>query len=280
MARQSNDLSDVRRSVGRVRVLSVDGDSATSRVDKLAGEEPMEIRAGAVGQEPVSVAVTMRTPGSDFELAAGFLVTEGLVAPGAIEKVSYCDTVEVEHGYNIVTVRTSAPLVLGSARNFYATSSCGICGKASLDAVEISCDHVAPGPVVAGDVLRSLPAALRAAQKIFESTGGLHAAGLFDEGGAAQIVREDVGRHNAMDKVVGRALFTVGLPLRSIVMVSGRASFEIVQKAAVAGAPIVCAVSAPSDLAVQAAESFGITLVGFLRDRRFNVYSHPERIAL
>lgn len=270
----------LRRAVGRARVFEVKGDTAVERVDKLAGEEPMEIRAGGPGQDPVQVAVTMRTPGADFELAAGFLVTEGLVEPSGVVKVSYCDALETEQEYNVVTVRTAAPFDLDAGRNFYATSSCGICGKASLDQIAVSCDPVPSDLVVTPDVIRSLPDSLRRAQKIFKSTGGLHAAGFFDASGRVQIAREDVGRHNAFDKMVGRALLTDRFPLHGIVMVSGRVSFEIVQKAAVARVRIVCAVSAPSDLAVEAAERFGITLVGFLRGERFNVYAHPERVRL
>lgn len=272
----------VRRSVGRARVLAVREGSASERVDRLAGEEPLEIRVGGPAQEPVRVAVTMRTPGNDFELAAGFLYTEGLLDPHDLLKVSYCDTVEGEQAYNVVTMRTAHDFDPAHVqRNFYATSSCGVCGKASLDDVEVRCERVAPGPVVGVGTIRSLPAALREAQRIFESTGGLHATGFFDPDGTPRIVREDVGRHNAFDKVVGAALLSGRLPLHpGAAMVSGRVSFEIVQKAAMAGVPLLCAVSAPSDLAVDAADRFGITLIGFLRGERFNLYTHPERVPL
>ena len=272
----------MRRSVGRSRILVVNDGKTAERVDRLAGEEPMEIRAGGPGQDPAAVAVTMRTPGHDFELAAGFLFTEGLVSAEDVAHVSYCDAPDVDQEYNVVTVRTAGFFDASSIqRNFYATSSCGVCGKASLEQVEVRCAPVPDGPTLSAGVIRSLPDALREAQKIFESTGGLHAAGLFDRDGTPTIVREDVGRHNALDKLVGRALLSGALPLHpGIVMVSGRVGFEIVQKAAVAGAPIVCAVSAPSNLAVAAAERLGITIVGFLRGERFNVYSHPARIAV
>ena len=240
----------------------------------------MEIRAGGPSQEPVPISVTMRTPGSDFDLASGFLVTEGLVAPNDILKVSYCDDLEGDQLYNVVTVRTACAFEPKMSRNFYATSSCGICGKASLDQIAISCDPITDEISVPPKIIVSLPDNLRKAQKMFSSTGGLHAAGAFDLDGNAQIVREDVGRHNAFDKMVGRALLTDAFPLRGIAMVSGRVSFEIVQKAAMARTPILCAVSAPSDLAAQAARRFGITLVAFLRGESFNVYSHPERIAV
>jgi FdhD protein len=241
----------------------------------------MEIRVGGPGQEPQSVAVTMRTPGKDFELAAGFLFTEGLIAPGDITKVSYCDTVDTEQRFNIVTVRIKSPFDVDALkRNFYATSSCGICGKASLESVEVRCEVVATGPIVSAEIIGGLDEELRAAQRVFEATGGLHAAGLFDSSGDLVALREDVGRHNAVDKVIGHAMLG-GAPKfgERVLMVSGRASFEIVQKAAVAGIPMVCAVSAPTSLAVDAAEELGLTLIGFLRAGAFNIYSHAERVA-
>ena len=242
----------------------------------------MEIRAGGVGQEPVSVAVTMRTPGNDFELAVGFLYTEGLIAPQEIVKVSYCDTIDAAQNFNVVTVRLARPFrPEGLRRNFYAASSCGICGKASLDQVALECSPIPAGPQVRRSVLTGLPPTLRQGQKTFSRTGGLHATGLFTLEGALCGLREDVGRHNAVDKLIGKMLLA-GEHVFSerIVMVSGRAGFEIVQKAAMAGVPVICAVSAPSSLAVEAAERFGIALVGFLRGDDFNVYAHPERIEL
>jgi FdhD protein len=253
----------------------------SERPDRLAAEEPMEIRAGGPGQEPVSVAVTMRTPGHDFELAAGFLYTEGLVAPGDVSSVTYCELPAEEQQYNVVTVR------LGRAfdpeayrRNFTATSSCGVCGKSSIEQVQVRCTRVEPGATIDSGVLLELPDRLRDAQRVFAQTGGLHAAGLFDGAGRVLAVREDVGRHNALDKLVGRALLGNELPLSGrILLVSGRVSFEIAQKAAVAGIPVIAAVSAPSDMAVEAGDALGVTIVGFLRGGGFNVYSHPERIA-
>lgn len=282
----------LRKSVAPARIVAVRGSKSSRRADRLAGEEPMEIRAGAFGQEPVPVAVTMRTPGHDFELAAGFLFTEGLVPASGILKVSYCDNLpprsgrdtpglDVEQAYNVVTVRTARPFDSDVARrNFYATSSCGICGKASLDEIEVHCSVIPEGPSVARSVITALPDALRKAQKTFEATGGLHAAGLFSPQGDVVGVREDVGRHNALDKLVGKELLAGRSIAGNVVMVSGRSSFEIVQKAAVAGAPVVAAVSAPSSLAVDAAERFNITLIGFLRGDGFNVYTHPERVDL
>jgi FdhD protein len=257
--------------------------SGLTRPDRLATEEPMAIQVRGRRQEQVSVAVTMRTPGNDFELAAGFLVTEGLVHDRQeVAGIRYCDVAPAEQHYNVVTVDLPVPFNPDFAeRHFFASSSCGICGKASLDQVEISCPVIAPGPVVARSTIVALPDALRRAQRVFEQTGGLHAAALFDTDGRMVEAREDVGRHNAVDKLVGHALLSGGLPLRErVLMVSGRVSFEIVQKAAVAGIPITCAVSAPSSLAVEAGERLGMTVVGFLRGDKFNVYSHPERIDL
>ena len=269
-------------TVTRTRLTAVElGDGRRRTADQLATEEPMEIRVDAPGLDQRQVAVTMRTPGHDFELAAGFLFTEGIVSAQAdVGTVRYCDVPREEQQYNVVTVdlrRPYDPELLG--RNFYTTSSCGICGKASLDSISVRCAPVAEGPEVAESVIVALPDRLREAQRVFDRTGGLHAAGLFDASGALLELREDVGRHNAVDKLVGRALLAGELPLSErVLMVSGRLSFEIVQKAAVAGIPVVCAVSAPSSLAVDAGRRFGMTLVGFLRGSRFNIYTNAERI--
>lgn len=272
------------RHVTQVPVVAVRGGRAERRDDRLAGEQPLAIRAGGPGEDPVDVAITMRTPGDEAALAVGFLHAEGLIAGpddvGAIEVGSPTTHAQPD---DEVTVRLTRPLDLGAVavRHFVATAACGICGKASIDAVVARCAPIPPGPVVDAATILALPARLRAAQSAFELTGGLHAAGLFDAAGRLVDVREDVGRHNALDKVVGARLLARALPLHDgLVLVSGRASFELVQKAAVAGAPILCAVSAPSDLAVETAERLGVTLVGFLRDDGFNVYAHPERIRL
>jgi FdhD protein len=230
----------------------------------------------------------MRTPGADFELAAGFLFGEGIVhARDEIARIAYCLDVDVpsDQQYNIVNVSLRAdalPDLATLERHFYTTSACGVCGKASLDALRVrGCPVAPPGPEVSADLVTSLPDKLRKAQGIFETTGGLHGAALFDADGDLVAVREDVGRHNAMDKLIGWALLDGRLPLADhIVMVSGRASFELLQKCAVAGIPIFCAVSAPSSLAVMVAHDFGLTLVGFLRGERFNVYAGHERIRL
>jgi FdhD protein len=247
--------------------------------DYLVGEEPLEIRIG-----DVALSVTMRTPGHDLELATGFLFTEGLIT-------SRNEVAEVRHepdarqnGANRVRVDLAPGVMLDPERrqrNFYATSSCGVCGKASIDAVRVR--HLEPpNPecVVDPELLCRLPDQLRAAQAVFSRTGALHAAGLFSLSGELQVLREDVGRHNAVDKVVGWALANDRIPLsNSLLIVSGRGGFEIVQKALVAGVPVLASVSAPSDLAVNLAREFGMTLIGFLRGRRFVIYSGAERLA-
>ena len=273
--------------------------------DQLATEEPLEIRLRAAGiaqdEGPVpvfrrrgqaaghrTVAITMRTPGHDDELAAGFLYGEGIVRSASeISAISHCDDPDLDDDkrYNIVNVDLRAdvlPDLPALERHFYTTSACGVCGKASLESLRLrGCPTIAPGPEVDAAVLRSLPERLRAGQGIFDATGGLHAAALFDAEGNLLAVREDVGRHNALDKIVGWSLRGGRLPLsRHIVMVSGRSSFEILQKSLMAGAPIVCAVSAPSSLAVSLAREFGITLVGFLRGERFNVYAGLDRVRM
>lgn len=256
------------------------GGAVLDRVDRLAGEEPLEIRVGGLNQEPSPLVVTMRTPGDDFELAAGFLHTEGLVATaGEIETIAYCVGPGGAQEYNIVTVNLRREWDPGLRRSFLSNASCGICGKSSIEEVEVLCASVSAGPVVAPDVLISLPARMDSAQRVFAETGGLHASALFDRAGSLLTAREDVGRHNALDKVIGHHFLAGAVPLNdTILLVSGRVSFEIVQKAAVAGIPFVAAVSAPSSLAVDAARQFGMTLVGFLRGADFNVYTGSERL--
>ena len=271
------------RRTADAEILAVRGDRVERRPDRLVGEEPMAIRAAGPGQEPVDVAVTMRTPGHEAELAIGFLRTEGLIDGSEVEAVEFGDPTRASQPDDEVTVRLTRAFDASFAaeRHFVATASCGICGKASLDEIEVRCEALPAGPVVGRDVIIGLPDRLRAAQAMFETTGGLHAAGLFDPRGDLLELREDVGRHNALDKLIGSQVLARHLPLHDrIVLVSGRVSFELVQKAAVAGVPILCAVSAPSDLAVEAAERLGQTLIGFLRGDGFNVYAHPERLAL
>ena len=274
-----------RGSKAKVRVRLVEDGAARVRPDSLATEEPMEVRLISGGVRR-TIAVTMRTPGSDFELAAGFLYGEGAISsPEEIEKISYCVDADVgaEQRYNIVNVELRGGNAFDPRpleRSFYTTSACGVCGKASLDQLELrGYPQLPPGPELEPEIVYSLPEKLREAQGLFEETGGLHAAGLFDAGGDLLALREDVGRHNATDKLVGWALLEGRLPLHDhLVMVSGRTSYEILQKCVASGVPIVCAVSAPSSLAVDVARRFGVTLVGFLRDNRFNVYSAPERV--
>lgn len=272
----------VRRRVVRVR----DG-AGTDAWDTLAAEEPLEIRLlwWEDGQERrKSVAVTMRTPGDDFELAAGFLYGEGIVSErDDIVDVSWCIDEAEQQTLNIVTVtlRPDVPFDISRLdRHFYTTSSCGVCGKATLESLEVrGCDPLPAGPSVDPAVIQSLPAALRRSQEVFERTGGLHAAGLFDCDGTLQALHEDVGRHNALDKLIGRQLLAGKCPLDGcLLLLSGRASFELLQKALVARIPLVAAVGAPSSLAVSLAESFNITLLGFVRPDGFNVYSGADRI--
>ena len=266
----------------------VDGATSRFRDDVLAVEEPLEIRLyPADGTDPVQVAVTMRTPGRDFELAAGFLYTESILHDGGqISHINYCADhgLESEQRYNIVNVFLRPGTAVNAdqlRRNFFTSSSCGVCGKASLEAVRLR--GILPvaddGFVVDGEVFARLAEALRGAQSIFDKTGGLHAAALFDAGGRLVTIREDVGRHNAVDKLIGQAFLGNRLPLSGyLLMVSGRTSFEIMQKAAAARIPLVAGISAPSSLACDAAHAFGMTLVGFVRGDRFSVYTGAHRI--
>jgi FdhD protein len=258
-------------SILTVPVRKLAAGHSTEEQDLVAVEEPLEIRIGGR-----NIAVTMRTPGNDAELAAGFLFTEGIVQPGEIEKIA-CSR-------NIAVATLAAGAALDASRlerNFYVTSSCGVCGKASIEAIEASGCTILPRdvPRVSESVIRSLPDKLRESQQVFDRTGGLHACGLFNAAGDLLLVREDVGRHNAVDKLVGRAFLDNRLPLSGhVLMLSGRTSFELVQKAVMAGIPIVAAVGAPSSLAVKTALRFGLTLIGFLRGDRFNVYSAASRL--
>ena len=268
------------RSVDLTQVFEWDDGKLSRKDDYLAAEEPLEIR---VGDDPLSV--TMRTPGHDLELAAGFLFTEGLIpGPGAIRSLEAPSESGAENRGNVLVahlVPEALPDIEKLRRHFFASSSCGICGKASIDAVR-SRTLRAPNPAFRLDpeILVTLPDLLRASQETFGRTGGLHAAALFDASGAMLVLREDIGRHNAVDKVIGWALLENRLPLAdAVLLVSGRGGFEIVQKAIAAGIPVVASVSAPSGLAVRLAREMGLTLVGFLRGRRFVVYSSADRIA-
>jgi FdhD protein len=274
----------VNRPILTVPVQKVDGDSSAPVQDLLAVEEPLEIR---LCEKPVSI--TMRTPGYDFELAAGFLFTEGILHDAAeIREIHWSPsasgngnprqlgnsvTVELKPGVEVDLDRLE--------RHFYTSSSCGVCGKASIEAIQMQGCPVLPrnAPMVAATVIHRLPETLRREQPVFERTGGLHAAALFDSQGALQLLREDVGRHNALDKLIGAQMLAGLTPLSaSLLLVSGRASFELVQKALMAGIPILAAVGAPSSLAVETAQRFNLTLLGFVRDGRFNIYSGASRI--
>jgi FdhD protein len=261
-------------------VWALDGDTEVRRRDTVVTEEPLEVRVAAGGRSG-RVSVTMRTPGHDFELAVGFLHGEGLLPAGALRQVSYCADVDrPDQLYNVVTVETDGAAPPEPARVGLVSSACGVCGAASLDTLrDRGLRPVDSGLTVPVGTLYGLPDALRAAQELFAATGGLHAAGLFTAGGELLAAREDVGRHNAVDKLVGWALLAGRLPLSTaVLLVSGRAGYEIVQKAVAAGIAVVASVSAPSSLAVAVAADFGVTLVGFLRGRRCNVYTGRERI--
>ena len=273
------------RATERRRTVRLQGQQRTARPDSLAAEEPLEIRINGT-----SLTVSMRTPGDDFDLVAGFLVAEGMVARSAdLTALRYCaGTIDDSSGsgsnsYNVIDAtlprHAAAPATLH--RNLLTSSACGICGRETVEAIRNRVPHdlASDGLRVAPETLYGLPDKLRAAQAVFEATGGLHAAGLFTADGRLLCLREDVGRHNAVDKVIGWALREDLLPLRGhVLMVSGRASFELTQKAAMAGIPMMAAVSAPSSLAVDLAEEVGLTLIGFLRDRSANVYTGAERI--
>ncbi len=275
-----------RRGMSTPASLTVVGGTTGPQVrhDRVVTEEPLEVRACGPGKAPRPITVTMRTPGHDFELAVGFLRTEGIVrAPSDVRSVQYCDLAPGDPQlYNIVTVRLGRRIDDDASRRTLVTSSsCGLCGTESLErlAVDLEPIPLECGLTISADMLVSLPERLRAHQATFDKTGGLHAAGLFSADGDALVVREDVGRHNAVDKVIGRCTLDRRPDLLDhVLVVSGRTSFEIVQKAAMAAIPIIASVSAPSSLAVEAAERFGLTLVGFVRDGRANVYAHPSRI--
>jgi len=266
------------RSVQRRRILALRDGTARPRSDELAAEEPLEIRVGGD-----AVAVTMRTPGHDFELALGFCLSEGIVTGAEqVESIRYCTGPQGAGDYNVVelALRSGATVPEAQRRRTYTTSSCGLCGTASIEAVRKQAPAVdGDGARLAVATLVGMPATLRAAQRAFDRTGGLHAAGLFTLDGTLRCLREDVGRHNAVDKVIGWAATDRLLPLRGYtLLVSGRVAFEIAQKALLAGIPIVAAVSAPSSLAVDLADESGMTLVGFLRGSELNVYAGGQRL--
>jgi FdhD protein len=276
-------------SITRVPILKVDRGACTRAIDALAIEEPLELRlrwGAATGRREQALSITMRTPGSDLELAVGFLVGEG-IARGrqAVVAVRHEGrAVRPDGTSNVVKVVLAEDVrvdVTRLERHFYTTSSCGVCGKTSIEALRTTSHPALPegSPVISGEVLHALPHILRASQATFDETGGLHAAAVFDSTGHLLLLREDVGRHNAVDKVIGALALTDALPASAaVLLVSGRASFELVQKARMAGVPVLAAVGAPSSLAVDLARAGGMTLVGFLRNDRFNVYAGQDRI--
>jgi FdhD protein len=258
-----------------IEICKWNGESVRTEADELAVEEPLEIRVRARG-----VSVTMRTPGHDADLAAGFLLTEGIIRSGQdILRIEHCGRNESE---NVLDVLLAPEVYVDFARltrHVFASSSCGLCGKAAIDSIRASLPAVDSDVVFPAELIAQLPDVMRSAQSTFDRTGGLHAAALFDQMGRLVVLREDVGRHNAVDKVIGFCLRNNPFPLdRHVLLVSGRSSFEILQKSLVARIPIVAAVSAPSSLAVDFAQESGQTLIGFLRGRRMNVYAHPRRV--
>ncbi len=276
-------MKNSQSSKTKAKIWVVENNNFVTHSDQLATEEPLEIRLDYPKQ---TIAVTMRTPGADFDLAAGFLYSEGVIKNQEdIAKISYCvdPKVDGKQRQNIINVSLKSelnPNLTTLERHFLTTSACGVCGKASIESLQIKGFSAIPlGLEVSPEIIYSLPDKLNTAQRVFKSTGGLHAAGLFNSEGKLLKLREDVGRHNALDKLIGSEFLAGELPLNNLmVMVSGRSSFEILQKCITAGLPIVCAVSAPSSLAVEIAKRFNITLVGFLRGRKFNIYSGVERI--
>jgi FdhD protein len=264
-------------------IWAIENGQMRRKPDLLASEEPLELLLRA-GSEQRTVAITMRTPGDDYELAAGFLYNEGILhCKDELIQMTYCvDGGQQEYNALRVQLRSDTlPALPQLERHFFTTSACGVCGATMLDDLSArQLPAIPPGPIVPPACFAALPDQLRHSQAVFDSTGGLHAAALFDTQGRLIALREDVGRHNALDKLVGWGLLNDHLPFHNkLLMVSGRASYELLQKCYVAGAPIFCAVSAPSSLAVEVAERFGITLIGFLRGDRFNVYAGIERVA-
>lgn len=273
-------IHSTREGIQQISILSSDYHQLAEKTDTIAIEEPLEIQLiGAKDILPVPISITMRTPGQDENLALGFLFTEGILQDSQeVEQISFPD----ENMICVHLVEGKEYDLQKTDRNFYATSSCGVCGKASIDAIhtqslfDIHQDQARWDPTA----LRRLPNMLKENQSLFSQTGGIHAAGLFSQDGEQLILREDVGRHNALDKVIGEGFSKGMLPYReSILILSGRASFELVQKAAMAGIPVIAAIGAPSSLAVSLAKEKGITLIGFLKESSFNIYSGHERLS-
>lgn len=275
----------IRKPTTDVKIVAIRNQINTSRPDVLATEEPMEIRLSGPNQEPTAVTLTMRTPGNDFELAVGLLYSEGIITSFEdISTVRYCANIsDDEQRYNVVTVELTRPYFPDSIRqrNFMSNSSCGICGTSTIDDLSIRAKPIVDSELYPISTILQLPGRLKTGQKIFKITGGLHGAGIVDHCGNLELVREDIGRHNALDKIIGHYLLQQSLPMHNkILVLSGRVGFELVQKAAIAQIPLIVAVSAPSSLAVNTAKKIGITIIGFTRDDNANIYSCPERIDL
>ena len=273
----------VNKQVEQIIIQKISTGQVTEADDKVAVEEPLEIQLAystATGRMQKNIAVTMRTPGNDEELAAGFLFTEGIIKNAA--DIQLIKQQATDENRVLVTLHENIlPVLANAARNFYSTSSCGVCGKASIDAIRtVSVYGVEQDDIcIPAPVLYHLQGNLKKQQQVFEDTGGIHASALFNLDGNFMVLREDVGRHNALDKIIGAALLKNELPLnKCILFLSGRASFELVQKAVMAGIKIIAAVGAPSSLAVEMAKEAGITLIGFLKNDRFNIYSGKQRI--
>lgn len=282
-----------KAALAPIKILKINNVESELTDDLLAVEEPLELRIGFGrnnNREQRNISVTMRTPGNDFELALGFLFTEGIIENvNEVSQIKYCSELNSkQENYNIVRVELNENIAFDFSkiqRNFYTTSSCGVCGKASIDAIKTVCNikETEGNLKVSQSVILTLPDKLRSSQNVFEYTGGLHACALFDNNGNIEIIREDVGRHNALDKLIGAVIGNKKQTQtfeNKILLLSGRASFELIQKAAMANIKMVCAVGAPSSLAVETANEFGITLIGFLREKRFNVYTNFERVII
>ncbi len=274
-------------AVKAVQITKVNEAHAVNEDDILASEEPLGIKVNyTLNNNPIqkNIAVTMRTPGNDFELALGFLYTEKIIGSiNDVEAVKYCEgdrksELDSENSVKVILKEGIKPNLNSAERNFYITGSCGICGKSSIEAIELSCQKIISNLKVSKQTIFSLPEKLKTQQTNFKHTGGIHAAGLFNQKGELLLLREDIGRHNAVDKLIGASLQQQLDLSNAILQVSGRASFELLQKTAIAGIPVFCAIGAPSSLAVELATEIGITLVGFSKDNKFNCYSHKERI--
>lgn len=278
----------MKTPVTSVNITKYIGTTPAESEDLVAGEEPLEIRLkyfDGLDYQEKRLAVTMRTPGNDFELAVGFLFTEGIIAGfSEVEQIFYCEDVKEEEAGNVVIVRLRQSKVISEEvfnRNFYVNSSCGVCGKSSLDSIRTMCEtnFLSDQPEVSVDFIHGIQERVGKDQSVFKHTGGLHASALFDTGGNLLLIREDIGRHNALDKLIGARLAKGESNANTILFVSGRAGFELVQKAIVAGMPVMVAVGAPSSLAVALAMTYDQTLIGFARNHKFNIYSGTRRVS-